>query len=194
MRALHRLALAKNCGAIIESFTLETGLGIECAGVVVASPVGSRVRVGARVATAALVQGTYAQFVSAPDSAWVEIPELIGFEQAASVLEYGLTSLMVVEHLAHVKAGQSVLVHAAGGGVGQLVVQLARRAAASVWGLASTPEKRTLLNALGATALDNTEAEAWLEQLLDETMGRGARWFSILSAPRLLHPAFVLQQ
>jgi NADPH2:quinone reductase len=84
----------------------------------------------------------------------------------------GLTAWGVVHLAARLEPGQSVLLHAAAGGVGRLALQLAQRAGARVFGTGSTPAKRAEIERLGATALPYGEGLA--EQVRALTGGRGA--------------------
>jgi NADPH2:quinone reductase len=107
---------------------------------------------GRRV-VALLAGGGYAEQVSVPESNLVPVPDGVSDDQAAALLLQGLTAWAMLKHSAHLEQGESVVVHAAGGGVGTLAVQLAKRmGAGNVIAIASTEEKRQLAQRLGADA------------------------------------------
>jgi NADPH2:quinone reductase len=88
--------------------------------------------------------------VTVPVDRAIPLPDDIGFREAAAILLQGLTAQYLVADSAPVRAGSRVLVHAAAGGVGQLLVQMAKRRGAMVIALASTPQKAALAVARGA--------------------------------------------
>jgi NADPH2:quinone reductase len=106
-------------------------------------------RVGQRVAFAD-VPFANAEQVAAPLDKLIRLPDDIAFEVAAGVLLQGLTAQFLVEESYPVRAGDRVLVHAAAGGVGQLLVQLAKARGAHVIALASSADKRDAAIAAGA--------------------------------------------
>jgi len=106
-------------------------------------------RVGQRVAFAD-VPFANAEQVAAPLDKLIRLPHDIEFEVAAGVLLQGLTAQFLVEESYPVRAGDRVLVHAAAGGVGQLLVQLAKARGAHVIALASSADKRHAAIAAGA--------------------------------------------
>jgi NADPH2:quinone reductase len=93
-------------------------------------------------------QGTFAELVAAPVRTLARKPRTIGFEQAAAVPLAGLTAYQTI-HRSNVRAGQTVLVHAAAGGVGSFAVQIARGLGARVIGTASEAN-HDWLRSLGA--------------------------------------------
>lgn len=123
-------------------------LGYEASGTV-ASIEGEGFEVGARVAFADSPHGN-AELVSVPIDKLIALPDSVTFETAAAVLLQGLTAQYLVEDSHPVASGESVLVHAAAGGVGLLLVQYAKAAGAFVVGLVSSAEKQ--LAALDAGA------------------------------------------
>jgi NADPH2:quinone reductase len=100
---------------------------------------------------ALLGSGGYAErAVAHPEAAW-EVPEGVGHGEALALVLQGTTAWHLLRTSAVLQEGESVVVHAAGGGVGTLAVQLARRfGAGRVIAVASTPEKRALAERLGA--------------------------------------------
>lgn len=146
--------------------------GREGAGVVVAGPGVDGALVGARVSFWSPRAGSaYAQYALAPADELFVLDAATPFDAAAALPLQGLTAWGVVHEAAAVAAGETVLIHAAAGGVGQLAVQLARACGARVLGTASTDEKRARVAALGAEPLaygDDLAARA-----LEATSGRG---------------------
>ncbi len=124
--------------------------GQEGAGVVEAvGPGADGVRPGDRV-TYCGVPGSYAEFIVVPAARLVPIPAGISFERAAGIMLQGMTAHYLL-HAAHrTRPGETVLVHAAAGGVGLLAVQVAKMLGARVLGTVSTPEKARLAREAGA--------------------------------------------
>ena len=130
--------------------SLPLTLGQEAAGTVEA--VGSNVtdvKPGDRVVYAS-VQGSYAEYAVAPAWRLVTIPENVDAQQAAAVILQGMTAHYLTHSTYPLKAGETALIHAAGGGTGQLLVQIAKRRGARVIGTASTQEKAALAREAGA--------------------------------------------
>lgn len=124
--------------------------GQEGAGVV--TEVGSEVttiKPGDRVAyTSAL--GSYAEYAAVPASRLVKIPDELDFEQAAAAMLQGMTAHYLVHSSYPLKKGETALIHAAAGGVGLLLVQMAKTIGARVIATAGTPEKAQLARDAGA--------------------------------------------
>ncbi|MGW1174898.1 quinone oxidoreductase family protein [Kitasatospora sp. NPDC002543] len=123
--------------------------------------VGRRREDGRRVVALLRTGGGYAR-VAAPEAAHtVEVPDGVDDEQALGLLEQGATAYGALVLAGRLRAGETVAVSAAAGGVGHLAVQLAREAGAGrVVALASTPEKREFLRTLGAdTVLDPADPD-----------------------------------
>jgi NADPH2:quinone reductase len=125
-------------------------LGQEGAGAVDAVGQGvTELQVGDRVVYAS-VQGAYAQYAVVPAARLVPIPEGVSFEQAAAAMLQGLTAHYLAFSTYPLKPGDTALIHAAAGGVGRLLVQVAKRCRARVIGTASTAEKIALARSGGA--------------------------------------------
>ena len=125
-------------------------LGQEAAGLVDA--VGQNVtdiKAGDRVAYAS-VQGSYAEYAIVPAWRLVPIPAGVDVGQAAAAMVQGMTAHYLALSTYPLKQGETALVHAAGGGTGQLLVQVAKRRGARVIGTASTEEKAALAREAGA--------------------------------------------
>jgi NADPH2:quinone reductase len=127
---------------------------------------------GRRV-VALLGGGGYAErAVAAPQAMW-ELPDEVGDAQALALVLQGTTAWHLLRTSAQLRAGESVVVHAAAGGVGTLAVQLARRfGAGRVIGVASSEEKRELVRALGADAVVDANAEDLTAALREANGGR----------------------
>jgi NADPH2:quinone reductase len=124
--------------------------GQEAAGTVVAvGPGVTEVTVGDRVAYTA-VPGTYAELAVAPAARLVEIPEGITTRQAAAAMLQGITAHYLATSTYTLKPGVVCIVHAAAGGVGQLLCQIAKLRGARVFGTVSTEEKARIARAAGA--------------------------------------------
>jgi NADPH2:quinone reductase len=149
-------------------------VGLEGAGVVEA--VGEGVlapNVGQRVAWCQ-APGSYATHVLVPAARAVEIPDGVDDRVAAALLLQGMTAHYLVNDTFPLKPGQVALIHAAAGGVGLLLVQLAKRAGARVIGTVSTAEKAELARAAGADEIifyHEQDVEAEVRRLTD---GQGA--------------------
>ncbi len=130
--------------------TLPLVLGQEAAGTV--TEVGAEVttvKPGERVAYRG-VQGSYAEYAAVPAGHLVRIPEGISEEQAAAAMLQGMTAHYLVHSTYPLKRGETALIHAAAGGVGLLLVQMAHQIGARVIGTASTEEKAKLAREAGA--------------------------------------------
>lgn len=123
--------------------------GYEAAGEIVSAPAGSGFVAGDRVAFADAPHAN-AELVAVDIDRLIRLPDDIPFETAAAVLLQGLTAQYLIRDSHPLQAGESVLVHAAAGGVGQLLVQLATAAGARVLALASSQRKCRAALAAGA--------------------------------------------
>jgi NADPH2:quinone reductase len=126
---------------------------------------------GRRVA-ALLMNGGYAQRVAVPEAMLVPVPDGVSDDQAAALILQGLTAHALIHRCARLEAGESVVVEAAAGGTGSLAVQLAKRAGARVIGLASSDEKRALVERLGADVTVDSRAEDMKEAILAANEGK----------------------
>ena len=125
-------------------------IGMEAAGVVEAVGAGvTEVRAGDRVAYASDRPRAYAQATVMPITRLVKLPDFIDDETAAAVILKGLTAQYLIRGAHPVKAGESILIQAAAGGVGLIMCQWARHLGARVIGTVSTAEKAALAKANG---------------------------------------------
>jgi NADPH2:quinone reductase len=130
--------------------TVPFTLGQEASGTVeaVASNV-TDVKPGDRVAYAS-VQGSYAEYANVPAWRLVPTPAEVDAQHAAAVMVQGMTAHYLTHSTYTLKEGETALVHAAGGGTGQLLVQVAKRCGARIFGTVSTEEKAALARDAGA--------------------------------------------
>src|SRR5271169_4288760 len=125
-------------------------LGQEGAGTVTAvAPDVQDVKVGDRVAYT-MVMGSYAEYAAVPTDKLVKIPEGVGEREAAAAILQGMTAHYLAYDTYPLKKGETALVHAAAGGVGLLLVQMAHNIGARVIGTVSTEEKAKLAREAGA--------------------------------------------
>jgi NADPH2:quinone reductase len=129
---------------------LPSGLGVEAAGVVTAVGENAGFAVGDRAATFGPKTGAYATERNLPGASLFRVPDAIDDATAAAVLLKGCTTEFLIERCARVQPGWDVLVHAAAGGVGLLLVQWLKHIGARVIGTVSTPEKAAAARAAGA--------------------------------------------
>ena len=124
--------------------------GQEAAGTVVGiGPDVSSVKIGDRVAWCG-VPGTYAQFAVAPVARVIAIPDGVTTRQAAAAMLQGMTAHYLAYSTYAIQPNDAVLVHAGAGGVGLLLIQMAKRLGARVFATVSTEEKAALARAAGA--------------------------------------------
>jgi len=152
--------------------------GFDGAGIVDAVGAGvDRVGVGDRVFVAALLAarntGMYAEMAVCDAAAVHRLPDAMSFAQGAAIGVPSVTAYRALFQRARLRAGETVLVHGASGGVGTLAVQLARAYGARVIGTAGTADGLGLVQRLGAhSALDHSRPD-YLDHVLSLTGGRG---------------------
>jgi NADPH2:quinone reductase len=146
-------------------------LGYEGAGEIVEVHGESRFSPGDRVGFADVPRAN-AELVLCPTSHLVPLPPAIDFETAAAALLQGLTAQYLVRDSHRLAAGERVIVHAAAGGVGLLLVQVARSYGACVFGLTSSPRKAEHAKSAGADVVCSYD-EDWVARAREWTNGRG---------------------
>jgi NADPH:quinone reductase len=154
---------------------LPSGLGLEAAGVVVAVGEGVTLAVGDRVATFGPALGAYATERNVAAATLFRIPDDIDDATAAAGLLKGCTTEFLVERCARVQPGWDVLVHAAAGGVGLLLVQWLKHVGARVIGTVSTPEKAEAARSAGADEIILYTHEPVAPRVRALTGGNGVR-------------------
>jgi NADPH2:quinone reductase len=148
-------------------------LGSEGAGVVEA--VGPRVKsfkVGDRVAYAQPI-GAYAEVLLRPVERLVKIPQGIRDEQAAAMMLKGMTAWYLCRRTHRVKAGETILVHAAAGGVGQILCQWIKSLGATVIGTVGSDDKAALAKKAGCRHVIVTSRESFVDRVRAITKGKG---------------------
>jgi NADPH:quinone reductase len=146
--------------------------GGEVSGVVERTPAGSGLRVGERV-IALTGTGAYAEYALAPLPLTFPIPDSLDDGTALAILIQGLTAWHLYRTAGRVAEGESVVVHAAAGGVGSLAVQLGRPLGAGrVIAVASSAEKRDLALDLGADVAIDSAPDGLTERLIEANEGR----------------------
>ncbi len=150
-------------------------LGSEGAGVVERSN-SPGFRPGERVAWC-MVRGSYAEYAAVPAKMLVKIPAAIDFPHAAAAMLQGMTAHYLTHSTFPLKNGHTALVHAAAGGTGRLLVQIAAMLGARVIGTVGNPEKAQLARDAGASdaiLYDHKEAQQdWVAEVKRLTEGKG---------------------
>ena len=147
--------------------------GMEAAGIVDAvGPDVSDVQVGDRVVYA-MRQGAYAEYAIVPATVLAPVPKGIDLHQAAAVMLQGMTAHYLTHSTYPLRQGEVTLIHAAAGGVGLLLVQIAKRRGARVIGTVSTEEKAALAREAGADDIILYTQEDFSEAVRRLTDGAG---------------------
>lgn len=149
--------------------------GVEGCGTVLAvGPGVDRIGVGDRVmGGAALPNGSFAEVALLDQGATFRAPDALDDGEAAAFTIAYQTGWVALHGRISIQPGQSLLVHAAAGGVGSAAVQLGKAAGASVIGVASGPQKAEAVRQLGADVVVDRLAEDFVEVVKDATKGRG---------------------
>ena len=148
--------------------------GMEGAGIVEAVGAGvTEVAAGDRVAYAGLPVGAYAEKRRIPAHRLIRIPDSIPSIQAAAMMLQGMTARYLLRGCYPVKAGDTILIHAAAGGVGLIVCQWARHIGATVIGTVGSEAKAGLARANGCDHAILYKTEDFPERVRDITSGRG---------------------
>ncbi|CAM5370627.1 MULTISPECIES: quinone oxidoreductase family protein [Alcaligenes] len=152
---------------------LPHGLGFEASGIVEAVGSGvTHLKVGDRVAYGQSPLGAYAEARNVPADRVVRIPDGITFEQAAAMMLKGLTCWYLLRQTYRVHEGQTILFHAAAGGVGLYACQWARALGVKLIGTVSSPEKAALAKENGAWEVIDYSHEDVVQRVLELTNGQ----------------------
>ena len=148
--------------------------GSDAAGTIEAVGQGiTRVRSGDRVYTATTISGAYAEYALAVESQVHPLPEKTSFAQGAGLwVPYG-TAYTALHHHAAARAGETVLIHGASGGVGVAAVQFARAQGLAVIGTAGTERGLDLVKQQGAHQAFDHSKSGYIEEILKATGGKG---------------------
>jgi NADPH:quinone reductase len=148
--------------------------GSDAAGTIEAVGSGvTKVKAGDRVYTAQTLTGAYAEYALALEDQVHRLPQNISFEQGAGVwVPYG-TAYHALYHFAKARAGETVLVHGASGGVGTASLQITRAVGLTVFGTAGTDKGLELVKREGAHEVFNHTKAGYQDQIMKATGGRG---------------------
>lgn len=160
-------------GGFGDAMPLPCGLGFDVSGTVVEhGPGGGALPLGSRVA--ARVRNGYAEYVTADAADVIAVPETVDLQTAAALPIRALVAYQVVETVGALRAGESVLIHAAAGGVGTLAVQFARvLGAGTIIGTTANVAKSGHILAMGADHAVDSSDPSWAEQVRELTGGQG---------------------
>jgi NADPH2:quinone reductase len=157
----------------INKVPLPAVMGAEGAGTVERVGTGAAgFQIGDRIAWC-MVRGSYAEFAAVPARMLVRIPEAIGFAQAAAAMLQGMTAHYLTHSTFPLRAGHTALVHAAAGGTGRLLVQIAEMLGARVLATVGTPAKAELARSAGASAAILYDEQDWVAEVKRLTGGEG---------------------
>jgi NADPH2:quinone reductase len=153
---------------------LPAGLGMEGAGVVEAVGEGvTHIKPGDRVAYAGRPPGAYAEARVLPADVLVKLPGAISFETAAAMMLQGLTVQYLFRRTFRLQGGETILFHAAAGGVGLIACQWARALGVTMIGTVGSDEKAALAKAHGCVHTINYNKENFVERVKEITGGKG---------------------
>lgn len=153
---------------------LPAGLGLEGAGVIDEVGAGvTHLKAGDRVAYACRPTGAYAQERVMPAAGLVRIPDSISFETAAAMMLQGMTVQYLFRRTFALRGGETILFHAAAGGVGLIACQWARAMGVTMIGTVGSEEKAALAKAHGCTHTINYNQENFVERVKEITDGKG---------------------
>ena len=150
------------------------GLGMEGAGTIEAIGAGvTHVKVGDRVAYASRPTGAYAEARVMPAAVLVRLPDAISFETGAAMMLQGLTVQYLFRRTFPLKGGETILFHAAAGGVGLIACQWARALGVTMIGTVGSDEKAALAKSHGCVHTINYNTENFVERVKEITGGKG---------------------
>lgn len=153
---------------------MPSGIGMEAAGTVEAVGSGVKgIKVGTRVAYASGPPGSYAEYRVMPADRVVKLPDWISNEQAAAMMLQGMTTEYLIRRTYKVKAGETVLFHAAAGGVGLIACQWLKQLGATVIGTVGSPAKAKLAKAHGCDHVINYNKQDFVKRVKSITKGAG---------------------
>lgn len=169
--------LGRYAGSTVKSGHYQSGLpltlGIEGAGRVVAAGRNAGAwREGDRVAYA-LARGSYADYAVVPARQLARVPDGLRLDVAAAAMFQGLTAHYLADDIGRMAPGRTALVHSGAGGIGQLLIQLARNAGARVVATASSSDKRAVATARGAEIATSQDADDVVAACHRVSEGRG---------------------
>src|SRR4051812_14453955 len=147
-------------------------LGNEASGIITAVGAGVPLKVGQRVAYT-MSRGAYAEYAAVPAKLIVPLPDAVSFEAGAAVMLQGMTAHYLTHSTFPLQSGQTCLIHAAAGGTGLLLLQIAKLVGATVIGTASTDEKAHFAKEHGADHAIVYSQTDFVSEVKKLTEGRG---------------------
>jgi len=170
---------------------LPAGLGMEGAGVIEAVGEGvTHFKPGDRVAYASQPPGAYAEARVMPAAFLVKLPDAIDFETGAAMMLQGLTVQYLFRRTYRLQGGETILFHAAAGGVGLIACQWARALGVTMIGTVGSDEKAALAKAHGCTHTINYNKENFVQRVRTgaavQPSGTRIAWFSVHHPPELV--------
>ena len=153
---------------------LPSGIGVEASGII--KKIGSKVKdlsIGDSVAYGGLPIGAYAEERIYPADKLVKLPEGINLEVAACIMTKGLTTYYLLYKTFPVKSHDTILFHAAAGGVGQIFCQWAKSLGCKIIGTVGSDEKISTAKKNGCNFVINYSKENFVEKVMDFTKGKG---------------------
>ncbi|MBV9330124.1 MAG: quinone oxidoreductase [Alphaproteobacteria bacterium] len=153
---------------------LPSGIGLEAAGVVEAA--GANVRAlkeGDRVGYCSGPIGAYAEAANIPAARLVRLPDSVSDETAAAAMLKGMTAQYLLKRTFPVRRGQTILLHAAAGGVGLIAAQWAHHLGVTVIGTVGSDDKIALARENGCAHVLNTRSGDWVKRVRELTGGEG---------------------
>ena len=153
---------------------LPSGIGAEGAGII--KKIGSKVKdfsIGDRVAYAGTPLGAYSSERNYPTKNLVKIPDGIDFNTAATLMIKGLTTFYLLHKTYPVSSNETILFHAAAGGVGQIFTQWAKSLGCKVIGTVGSDEKMSIAKKNGCDFVINYSKEDFAKKVLEFTKGEG---------------------
>ena len=149
-------------------------LGVEGSGKI--DSVGKNVKefkVGDRV-THCMNLGTYSEYMNINANKIISIPENISFEIASAAILKGLTAHYLIKELGNINKNQTIVIHAAAGGVGSILCQWAQFIGAKIIGIVSSDDKVSRIEKMGVDFSINTKKQNFSTEIMNITEGKGA--------------------
>ena len=153
---------------------LPSGIGLEAAGEI--KEVGADVKlfkVGDRVSHASMPIGAYAEHQVMPEAKLVKVPDEVSFEDAGAITLKGMTCEYLLHRAYQVKKEDTILYHAAAGGVGQIFCQWARAIGCTLIGTVGSDEKIEIAKKNGCNHVINYSTQDFAKEVLEITNGKG---------------------
>ncbi len=153
---------------------LPSGIGLEAAGEI--KEVGSDVKlfkVGDRVSHASMPIGAYAEHQVMPEAKLVKVPDAVSYEDAGAITLKGMTCEYLLHRAYQVKKEDTILYHAAAGGVGQIFCQWARAIGCTLIGTVGSDEKIEIAKKNGCNHVINYSTQDFAKEVLEITNGKG---------------------